>query len=118
VAGDLVVIRGSTPEWVDALMNRRRRVLPDADRRIKFLPTLPRRDFLHLLAIANVMLAPFLFSGATQPKKRSALTHRWSLFAVNFAGRLTHGLYRQIGDTSLSVSSVDEYVALSVQACE
>ena len=114
--GDLVVIRGSTPEWVEALMNRWRRVLPDADQRIKFLPSLPRRDFLHLLSIADVMLDPFPFCGGNTTYEAIGVDIPVVTLPDQYLrGRLTHGLYQQMGDTSLSVSSVDEYVARSVR---
>jgi uncharacterized protein (TIGR03032 family) len=114
--GDLIVIRGSTPEWVEALMDRWRRVLPDADQRIKFLPSLPRRDFLHLLSIADVMLDPFPFCGGNTTYEAIGVdTPVVTLPGQYLRGRLTHGLYQQMGDTSLSVSSVDEYVARSVR---
>ena len=101
---------------VDALMNRWRRVLSDAVQRIKFLPTLPRRDFLHLLSIADVVLDPFpCCGGSTTYEAIGVDTPVVTLPDQYLRGRLSHGLCQQMGDTSLSVSSADEHVALSVR---
>ncbi len=117
--GDLVVIRGSTPEWAEALMNRWRQVLPAADRRVKFLPSLPRPDFLHLLSIADVMLDPFPFCGGNTTYEAIGVgTPVVTLPGEFLRGRLTHGMYRQMDLQSLSAISVNQYVeqALTIAA--
>jgi protein O-GlcNAc transferase len=61
--GDLVVPEGRVPAWTRRLRQRWARTLPDADRRVRFVPAQPNADFLHLLAQADVMLDPFPFGG-------------------------------------------------------
>ncbi len=113
--GDLVVLSGATPRWLEPLMRRWRRELPDADRRVIVLPSLPRKDFLHLLATADVMLDPFPFCGGNTSYEALAL----GVPVVTLPGRylrsrLTHGLYQRMGLTTLSAESVDQYVDVAV----
>jgi protein O-GlcNAc transferase len=114
--GDLVVIRGSNPEWAECLLNRWRPVLPDADQRVRFLPSMPRHGYLHLLSVADVILDPFPFCGGNSSYEAIAIgTPVVTLQSRFLRGRLTHGLYQNIGLTKLSVTSIDEYVQQSLE---
>jgi len=61
--GDLTVIESRNASWGNALRARWRMTFPDVDRRVRFGPSQPRNDFLHLLTSADVMLDPFPFCG-------------------------------------------------------
>jgi uncharacterized protein (TIGR03032 family) len=114
--GDLVTIQGNSPVWVEHLLKRWRREFPDADRRVRFLPSLPRSDFLQLLSFADVMLDPFPFCGGNTSYEALSLGTPIVTWPGNFLrGRLTHGLYRRIGIESLSVQSAEEYASLAVE---
>ena len=76
--GDLVVMESRTPEWNSALRQRWQRTLPDADRRVRFVPSQPRDEFLHLLATADVMLDPFPFCGGNTTSRLLRWGRRWS----------------------------------------
>jgi predicted O-linked N-acetylglucosamine transferase (SPINDLY family) len=113
--GDLVILQGGTPAWLEPLMKRWRKTLPDAQQRVKILPSLPRDDFLHLLALADVMLDPFPFCGGnTSYEALSFGTPIVTLPGRFLRGRLTHGHYRRMGLTSLCATSVDQYVDVAV----
>ncbi len=60
---DLVVIESRNATWNNDLRQRWQRTLPDAEQRVRFLSSVPRADFLHLLTTADVMLDPFPFCG-------------------------------------------------------
>jgi uncharacterized protein (TIGR03032 family) len=114
--GDLVMIQGNSPVWLEHLLKRWRRELPDADRRVRCLPSLPRSDFLQLLSIADVMLDPFPFCGGNTSYEALSLGTPIVTCPGNFLrGRLTHGLYRRIGIESLSVQTAEEYASLAVE---
>ena len=113
--GDLVVLEGSTPSWIEPLMKRWRKTLPDAQQRVKILPSLPRGEFLHLLALADIMLDPFPFCGGnTSYEALSFGTPIVTLPGRFLRGRLTHGLYQRIALEGLSVTSVDQYVDIAL----
>lgn len=113
--GDLVIMRGGNSSWMEALKHRWRSTLPEVHRRVKLVPPLPRMDFLHLLSLADVMLDPFPFCGGNTSYEALALgTPVVTMPGRYLRGRLTHGLYRRIGLTTLSVESVDQCVDVAV----
>lgn len=113
--GDLVILQGGTPAWLDPLMKRWQSTLPNVLQRVKVLPSLPRIDFLHLLAMADVMLDPFPFCGGNTSYEALAFgTPIVTLPGRFLRGRLSQGLYRRIGVTSLCAADVDQYVDIAV----
>jgi uncharacterized protein (TIGR03032 family) len=114
--GDLVLVAGSNPEWIEALRQRWRTTLPDADRRVKFLPGVPRVDFLHLLAMADVMLDPFPFCGGNTSLEGFAMgTPIVTLPGKYLRGRLTYGMYRRMGLEELVPNTVAAYAEQAVR---
>ena len=114
--GHLVVIESGTASWNDALRQRWLRTLPDASRRVRFLPSLPRADFLHLLAMADVMLDPFPFCGGNTTYEALAVgTPVVTLPGRYLRGRLTSAMYQLMGITTPIASTADEYVKLAVR---
>jgi|694.fasta_scaffold05629_13 uncharacterized protein (TIGR03032 family) len=113
--GDLVLLQGGTPSWTEPLMKRWRVTLPNMEQRVKILPSFPRVDFLHLLALADVMLDPFPFCGGNTSYEALSFGTPIVTFPGRFLrGRLTHGLYQRIGLESLSATSVDQYVDIAL----
>ena len=114
--GDLVVIASGTASWNEALRQRWLRTLPDAAQRVRFLPSLPRADFLHLLATADVMLDPFPFCGGNTTYEALGVgTPVVTLPGRFLRGRLTSAMYQLMGITTPVVSSPEEYVQLAVR---
>jgi predicted O-linked N-acetylglucosamine transferase (SPINDLY family) len=90
--------------------------LPDADRRVKFLPGVPRVDFLHLLAMADVMLDPFPFCGGNTSLEGFAMgTPIVTLPGKYLRGRLTYGMYRRMGLEELVPNTVAAYAEQAVR---
>jgi uncharacterized protein (TIGR03032 family) len=114
--GDLVLVAGSNSEWADALRQRWKTTLPDADRRVKFLPGVPRVEFLHLLAMADVMLDPFPFCGGNTSLEGFAVgTPIVTLPGKYLRGRLTYAMYRRMGLAELVPQTVTAYVEQAVR---
>ena len=114
--GDLVVLKGQNPAWMTALMARWRQTLPDADRRIQWLAPLPRRDYLHLLATADVLLDPFPFCGGNSSYEAFAVgTPLVTLPGEYLRGRLTWGMYRRMQLESLVPGSIEQYAQQAVR---
>jgi len=114
--GDLVVIASGTASWNDALRQRWLRTLPDAAQRVRFLPSIPRAVFLHLLATADVMLDPFPFCGGNTTYEALGVgTPVVTLPGRYLRGRLTSAMYQLMGITTPVASSPEEYVELAVR---
>ncbi len=114
--GDLVVIESPAPSWNQALRQRWQRTLPDAERRVRFLPSIPRADFLHLLATADVMLDPFPFCGGNTTYEALGVgTPVVTLPGRFLRGRLTLAMYQLMGISTPVASTPDEYVELAVR---
>jgi protein O-GlcNAc transferase len=113
--GDLVVLQGRVPNWTARLTARWAKRLPDADRRVHWLPAQPRPDFLRLLASADVVLDPFPFGGGHTSYEALAVgTPVVTLPGRFLRGRITAALFERIGLKMGLVGSVDEYVRTAV----
>ncbi len=114
--GELVLIASSTPQWNDAVRRRWRVAMPEAVDRIKFVPSQPRDQFLHLLSLADVMIDPFPFCGGNTSYEAMAMgTPVVTLPGKYLRGRLTSGIYKRMQFESLVTSSVEAYVDQAVR---
>ena len=113
---ELVMLEGRVPEWTRRLQQRWSSVLPDASRRVHFLPSQPRDDFLALLESADVVLDPIHFGGGNS----SYETIGQGVPLVTLPGdylrsRITTALYRKMHFEKLIVDSPARYVQLAVR---
>ncbi len=118
--GELILLEGRLPEWTHRLQRRFRRTLPEAGRRVRFLPALPREDFLSLIASADVLLDPIHFGGGNSSLE--ALSVGVPLISMEgrfLRSRISSTLYKQVGLDDLIASDSANYVRLAVQvACD
>jgi len=113
---DLVFIEGRVTAWTQALNRRWERTLPDGLKRVKFLPSLPNADFLHLLACADAVLDPFPFCGGNSSYEAFAVGAPVVTYPGKFLrGRLTYAMLQRMAIHSLVASSVKEYVQIAVK---
>jgi protein O-GlcNAc transferase len=114
--GVVVVIEDTYPERQERLQARWSRTMPDVAQRIRFIPHLPRADFLELLGCADVMLDPFPFGGGHTSYEALALGLPVVTLAGEFLrGRLAHAMYQQMGYLELVAADVQHYVRLAVR---
>jgi protein O-GlcNAc transferase len=114
--GIVVTLDAKYPEWRKLLVERWTRTMPDVAERIRFLPKLPRTDFLELLACSDVMLDPFPFGGGHTSYESLAIgLPVVTLSGQYLRGRLTHAMYQQMGYTDLIAKSASNYVALALR---
>ena len=114
--GDLVVIESRNASWGNALRARWRLSFPDADRRVRFVPSQTRNDFLHLLSAADIMLDPFPFCGGNTTYEALAMATPVVTMPGKFLrGRLTYAMYQRMQMTELVAESVDAYVERSLR---
>ncbi len=112
---DLVLIEGRVNAWTQALKRRWERTLPDGLQRVKFLPSQPNPDFLHLLACADAVLDPFPFCGGNSSYEAFAVGAPVVTYPGKFLrGRLTFAMLQRMGIKSLVAASPEEYVQIAV----
>ncbi|WP_010586090.1 TIGR03032 family protein [Schlesneria paludicola] len=108
---ELVVLEGRVSAWTDRLKQRWATALPDASRRVRFLPTVPREQFFQLLNLADVVLDPFPFGGGNSSYEALSMgVPIVTLPSEYLCGRITHALYQKIGHTSDITRSHEDYV--------
>jgi predicted O-linked N-acetylglucosamine transferase (SPINDLY family) len=115
-AGDLVVLDGRLPNWTCRLKERWARTMPDANTRVRFLPAQPRDDFLHLLAVADVVIDPFPFGGGNTTYEALAVGTPVVTWPGRYLrGRITQALYRKMGLADCIAGSLADYIALATR---
>ena len=114
--GELVVMEGRVAAWTEALQRRWASVLPEGLRRVKFIKSMPQSEFLHLLAAADVILDPYPFCGGNTSYEAFAVGTPVVTHPGRFLrGRLTYGMYRQMGLGSMIAASAAEYAQKAVE---
>lgn len=114
--GLIVLLEGSRPKWTELLLKRLRAAVPDVVQRIRFVPRLASGEFMHLLAVADVMLDPLHWSGGSTSLQALALGLPVVTLPGEFMrGRVTYGCYRQMGLMDCVASTKDKYVDLAVR---
>ncbi len=114
--GSLVLIEGRLPSWTELLRLRFTRTMPDVTDRIRWLPPLPRDDFLALLAVSDVVLDPTVFGGGNTSYEALAMgTPVVTLPGELLRNRITQALYAKAGYTELVVDSAEAYVEKAVR---
>jgi predicted O-linked N-acetylglucosamine transferase (SPINDLY family) len=98
-AGAIVLLAPAQPLHAARLLARlARHVPPAALKRVRFAPWLAYDRFLALIAAADVMLDPIVFGGGNTSYEALALGIPVVTLAGTFLrGRLTLGMYRQMG---------------------
>ena len=112
--GQLVLFQGKDKNWEELLRGRFSRTFPDVIGRVRFLPRVPKKDYLLFLKAADVILDTLHFSGGYS----SLLSLACGVPIVTWPGRLMRGrltlaLYKQMGVMDCVVDSVRSYVDLA-----
>jgi uncharacterized protein (TIGR03032 family) len=114
--GVVVIIEAKYREWQELLVNRWSRNMPDVVSRIRFVPRMPRCDFLELLACSDVMLDPFPFGGGHSSYEALALGLPVVTLPGSFLrGRLTYAMYCQMGYRNFIASGAADYIQLALR---
>jgi predicted O-linked N-acetylglucosamine transferase (SPINDLY family) len=114
--GEVVLIEGAFPHWKELLMDRFRAAIPDVADRIRFVPHQKLDDFLHLVALADVVLDPFHFGGGSSTYETFALGTPIVTWPSEFMrGRAAYACYRKMGLPDCVASDADDYVDRAVR---
>jgi len=113
---EIVLLEGRVPHWTNRLKHRFEKTLPGNSSRVRFLPAMPRAEFMNLLADADVILDPLHFGGGHTTYEALAVgTPVVTLPGDFLRSRITQALYRKMGFTELTVSSPEQYIDTAVR---
>lgn len=114
--GELILIDGTSMHWNTLLMERFQATIPHVIDRIRFVPRMSGPDFLSLLSVADVILDPLHWSGGNTTYEALFFgTPVVTLPSKFMRGRVTGGLYRQMGVMDCVVATKDKYIKLAVR---
>ncbi len=115
-AGEVMLLAGPIPAWTEMVQRRFTQTMSDVAERIHFSPSLNHQDFLSLNLVADVLLDPLHFGGGNTSFEALALGRPIVTRPSPYLrGRITAGLYRQIGFNDLVADSTSSYVELAVR---
>jgi predicted O-linked N-acetylglucosamine transferase (SPINDLY family) len=114
--GVLVLVEGKYDYWSKLLRTRLAEALGEAIQRVIFVPRQPLLGFLGLLSVCDVMLDPLHFGGGNTSYQALACgLPVVTLPSGLMRGRVTLGLYRQMGQTECVADSPEDYVEKAVR---
>lgn len=114
--GEVVLIRWAY-QWADDLLRARfGRVMPDVAHRVRFIDRMPQSAFVELLGHCDVLLDPLHFGGGMTSLEGISLgVPIVSLPGGFLRGRITKGMFQQMGVTDCLVSTPQQYAATAVR---
>ncbi|MBT7033564.1 MAG: tetratricopeptide repeat protein [Rhodospirillaceae bacterium] len=109
----LDIIAGNRDNWTQLLRARLDQTVPAGEGRIRFVPRMGREDYLRFLSSADAVLdTPQFCGGVTSMEALAAGTPVVTLPGAHTRGRLTSGIYRQMGYRECIAENGDAYAAL------
>jgi predicted O-linked N-acetylglucosamine transferase (SPINDLY family) len=115
-AARLVLIEGHYPQWGERLRRRFAESLGSAAARVLFLPRQGHDDFMRLLALADVSLDSFPFSGGNTTYQALAVgTPVVTLPGDYLRGRLSLAILCELGVTDCIAMDGDDYAQIAVR---
>ena len=114
--GEVVLLEAGGRGAMAQLEQRFRRTLGALVERVRFLPRMPQQDYLAHLAAADVVLDPFHFGGGNSSCEPLSLgVPLVTLPAFQLRGRLTLGLYREMGIEDCVARSPEDFAAIALR---
>lgn len=111
-----IALLNSRASWIELLRSRFARTLGAKASRIRFLPSVSPREFLHYLAAADVIIDPFYFGGCnTSAEALSLGVPIVTLPSFQLPGRFTLGLYRELEMDACIARDAQHFVELAVR---
>jgi len=112
--GLLVLTEGKHAAWTEMLQDRFSGTFPDVTDRVKFLPRLPRDDYMSLLNIADVLLDPPHYGGGNTSLEAFAFGIPLVTLPGDFLrSRLTLALYRQMDIMDCVAYDAQTYIEIA-----
>jgi protein O-GlcNAc transferase len=114
--GEIILLEGQHLEWASKLRQRFDIQNSDITDRIKFIPRLSGADYLQLIGLADVILDTPVFCGGNTSYEAFALSKVIVTLPSDFVrGRLTVGLYRQMGIDDAIAETPEGYINLAIK---
>jgi len=114
--GTIGLIEGANSAWTERVKARLALVLGAEMERVRFVPFLPKADYMRLLGAAEVMLDPIHFGGSnTTLGGFAAGTPAITWPSAYMRGRMTAGLYRTMGVEDCIASERADYAAKATE---
>jgi protein O-GlcNAc transferase len=114
--GRIVMFTGRTGNWTNLIKRRWAASLPDVIDRILFLPRMTNKDYLNLVALADVVLDTVHFNGGNTSLDAFAVGTPVVTWPGEFLrGRQTQGMYRKMGMMDCVVDNAKSYVETAVR---
>ena len=113
---EIVLLEGRVVHWTNRLQQRFKKTLPGGTSRVRFLPAMPRDEFMNLLAAADVILDPLHFGGGHTSYEALAVgTPVVTLPGEFLRSRITQALYRKMNFSDLIASTPPQYIDTAVR---
>ena len=114
--GVIVIIYDPLDPWWGVLWNRWMNCIPDFASRVHCISRLKKKNYYSLICEADVILDSFPHSsGSTAFENICAGAPTVTLASEFMRGRITAGLYKEMGVNDLTVHTKEEFVHLAVQ---
>ncbi len=113
--GWVVLSEGTDPSWNELLLTRWKESIPNHSGRLKLLKRVEPDQFRGLISLADVMIDPIHFTGGhTIYMAFSVGTPVITWDGLQMSGRMTQGLYKQMGMNGPVAQSPEEFAELAV----
>ncbi len=117
--GHVIFCASPEPHWSERLRARWALNCPDVQGRIHIVPRVDPERFRSMLALADALIDPLYFTGGhTTYLALSANAPIVTWQGSQLRGRMTRGLYEQMGYAGPVASSTSEFVALAVRLAQ
>lgn len=114
--GRLLLPAAKNPAWTAALSRRFQETMPEVIERVEFFPQQSSPDFVNLMALADVMLDTFHYSGGNTSHEALAVGTPIVTYPSQFLrGRLALGRYRRMDLLICVAASPAAYVELALR---
>ena len=111
----IVLLEGHKPYWTEQFKARLQQTLGPSYERVLFVPRQDETGYLQLAGAMDVLLDPIHFGGGnTTYEAIAAGTPAVTLPSPYLRGRLTLGIYRQMGINDLIADSAEIYAEIAV----
>ncbi|MEM9684458.1 MAG: hypothetical protein AAF942_14395, partial [Pseudomonadota bacterium] len=114
--GVLLLLEGQQESWGETLRQRFAETLGPLAERVAFLPRQKHDDYMRLIALADVSLDSFPFSGGNTTYQALAMgTPVVTLPGAYLRGRLSLAIYRHMGMTDCVAEDAADYARIAVR---
>lgn len=114
--GLLVILEGRHAKWKESLIQRWSQSMPDVIDRVRFIPPVPRHDFLALCQTVDVLLDTIQFGGGNTTFEAMAVgTPVVTWPSPYLRSRLALGIYRHMDWMECVADSAENYVEIATR---